>query len=120
MGSILLVEDNLEIRASLRDLLEYEGFEVHEAADGKVALDLLRAGVSPALLLLDLMMPVLDGWEVLATLRGGGPEARPQLPVVVLSGVDEAEQVASRYGLDAVAKPVDVERLLSLARRHAG
>lgn len=119
-GDVLLVEDNTEIRESLREVLELEGFGVREAENGAVALDMLQAGPAPALVVLDLMMPVLDGWEVLSTLRGDGPSARPELPVVVLSGVGDAFHVASRYGLDVVIKPAEVGRLLDLVRRYAG
>ena len=118
-GDVLLVEDNAEIREGLREVLEMEGFAVREAPDGAVALEMLRAGPTPALVLLDLMMPVLDGWEVLAILRGTGPDARPRLPVVVLSGVSEAFHVASRYALDVVIKPAEVGRLVDLVRRYA-
>lgn len=119
-ADILVVEDNPDIRESLRELLEMEGFGVREAADGASALSMLREGPEPSLVLLDLMMPIVDGWEVLAILRGAGPDARPELPVVVLSGVGEALQVAARYGLDVLLKPADVGRLLDTVRRYVG
>ena len=119
MPGILLVEDNAEIRASLREVLELEGMTVDEAGDGAQALARLRGGPAPSLLLLDLMMPVMDGWDVLEALRGSGPDARPDLPVVVVSGVGEAFSVGARYGCEVLQKPVDIGRLLDAVRRHA-
>jgi DNA-binding response OmpR family regulator len=83
---VLLVEDDLDLRDVLQDILEEEGYDVIPAADGRQALEYLRVSSSgddaPALLILDLMMPLVNGWEVLRTIDA---EPSLQLPVIVVS-----------------------------------
>ena len=110
--TILLVDDDPAIRASLSDLLIAEGFDVETAEDGQVALERLSEIGRPSLILLDLGMPRMDGWEFLSRL-GGVKERR--VPVVLLSGlgyVRDAPGVA-----DFLAKPIRPERLLECVRR---
>jgi CheY-like chemotaxis protein len=83
---VLLVEDDLETRDALEDLLEAEGFDVIPAGNGKQALEVLAfpPGNRPALVVLALDIPLVSGWQVLDSMRG-----RPELahiPVVVVSG----------------------------------
>jgi CheY-like chemotaxis protein len=106
----MVVEDDLGVREALVMLLDDLGWEVVEAGNGAVALDLLQRDPLPDLVLLDLMMPVLDGWAFLAARR---EQARLQsIPVVVLTaggmrhGVDDAEVVGW------LQKPFDVGTLL--------
>jgi CheY-like chemotaxis protein len=111
-GLVLIAEDDHEIREALEALLGEVGYRVLTAADGKQALALLRklAGSVdfPSVLLLDLMMPVMNGWEVLTELRKDPSLSR--LPVVVVSAF--ADQ-APRDGVRAVLrKPVEVGQLL--------
>jgi DNA-binding response OmpR family regulator len=112
---VLLVDDDAAIRRAVGDGLELEGFRVVPASGGKAALAALES-VRPAVMLLDLSMPDLDGLEVLERLRAGGDD----LPVCVLSARDE---VADRVrGLEAgaddyVVKPFAIEEVT--ARLHA-
>lgn len=108
MSLVLIVEDDAHIRATLLMLLESEGYDVAEAADGQQALDWLRAGGKPDLILLDLMMPVLDGWQFLAR-RAELPQA-PASPVLVLSGADIKLVPVGADGM--LKKPVSVDALL--------
>src|SRR3989442_9814042 len=87
-GPVLIVDDDDEHRPELRAALEEEGYAVIEAADGKAALDYLldRRSVHPCLILLDLSMPVMTGWELLAIIKSYVRLA--QIPVVVISGCD--------------------------------
>ncbi len=109
-GLILVVEDAREIRAPLCALLEEEGYEVQSAANGRDALELLRASsVLPNVVILDLSMPFMDGREFLTILRSDPGLAA--LPVLVASGdtgsvVPEATQI--------VRKPYQVTELLGL------
>ena len=116
-GTILLVDDDPVIRASLADLLAAEGFRVATAEDGQAALDCLSTlDSSPCLILLDLGMPRMDGWEFLARLNGKAKERR--VPVVLLSGlayIRDAPGVA-----DFLAKPIRPDRLLDCVRRFCG
>lgn len=114
---VLLVEDEASLRRVMKDLLEREGFVVHEAVDGVVALDEIDR-LAPDLVVLDLNLPRLDGYGVLSHLR-----ARPatqRLPVVVLTaqGDEESEVRVFEYGAsDYLTKPFRV-RALS-ARIHS-
>jgi len=112
-GTILLVDDDPVIRASLSDLLSAEGFEVATAEDGQAALECLSTLSRPCLILLDLGMPRMDGWEFLSRLNGKDTERR--VPVVLLSGlayIRDAPGVA-----DFLAKPIRPDRLLECVRR---
>jgi len=114
---VLVVEDNAEVRQALVALLEAEGYHVAEAVDGVSALRLLRTGaVQPCLIVLDLMMPRMSGWdfrmEQSSDLRLAG------IPVVVVSADPLASQ-AERMGAAAVlSKPADPEQFLELIGRH--
>lgn len=115
-GPILIVEDDTDIRDTLAEILEYEGFDVVPAASGQEALDRLRAGLLPGLILLDLMMPGINGWGVAGQLRQ--MPALAEVPVVVVSGVcDIKSQTASLQVDGCLAKPVEVERLLETIHR---
>lgn len=99
MADVLVVEDNPVIREMLEDWLFVNGYHVLTAAHGRAALDLLEAGASPRLILLDLRMPVMGGYEFLEQVSHT-PFA--SIPVVVrLSLVDEREAyetLPARYG----------------------
>ena|SRR5919201_5861293 len=114
---VLVVEDNAEVRQALVALLEGEGYRVVEATDGVSALRLLRTGeVQPCLIVLDLMMPRMSGWDFR---REQSNDRRfAAIPVVVLSADPLASQ-AERIGAAAVLpKPADPERFLELIGRH--
>jgi DNA-binding response OmpR family regulator len=84
--TVLLVEDDLDLRDLLQDILESEGYDVIPATDGHQALEYLRTshsvGDAPALMILDLMIPLVNGWQVLEAIRNN-PSL--QVPVVVVS-----------------------------------
>jgi CheY-like chemotaxis protein len=115
---ILLVEDDDDIRDLLSQVLAEEGYTVVGAANGLEALTYLRSdGQRPDLILLDLMMPVMDGWQFRAAQRED-----PQLaaiPVVLLTAVTEARSTAPTLrGLACVEKPVHLPRLLEVLERR--
>jgi len=106
-AKILVVEDDDDIRDSLKELLEEEGYRVDTAANGEQALNRLR-GEAPQLILLDLMMPVMDGWEFQKQLREIPSFSR--VPIIVISA-----SKFSREPLNAAAfipKPLDAGVLL--------
>ena len=120
IARILVVDDDADHLDVVRKILEEEGYFVECAADGSVALDLLLCCSLPDLILLDLMMPVMDGGRLIAELK-----ARPALvkiPVVVISGGGEHMLSSAPVSAGYLEKPVSPVRLLEtlaacLARR---
>ena len=107
--SVLVVEDDAEVRSAVAEILEMEGFAVDTAVHGQQALDKLRSGMAPNVLLLDLMMPVMNGLELLEHLRVETELRAP--PVIVLSANRGYE--AEDLGVAAVVrKPFDVDALM--------
>jgi CheY-like chemotaxis protein len=107
---VLIVEDEPDVRENLALLLELKGYRVITAGDGKQALDCIAEHGPPCLILLDLMMPVMDGWQVRAALLEDPILA--EIPVVVVSGVVDADDAVR--DLEAVAhlrKPIDLGKL---------
>jgi CheY-like chemotaxis protein len=114
-SKILIVDDDEATLTALAGLLELEGYRVEKARNGKEALERLLAG-APGLVLLDLKMPVMDGWQFL-TERAKDVSAS-QTPVVLLSGlpfIPNAPGVA-----DFLSKPIDPARVLTCVRRFCG
>jgi two-component system, chemotaxis family, chemotaxis protein CheY len=118
-GAVLIVEDDHDVRDSLSDVLQDAGFEVALAADGLEALALLRGGLRPGVILLDLMMPRMNGFEFRAAQRA--EPALAKIPVLVLTAdrrarAREAELAAEAY----LAKPADVNELIEVLARLLG
>src|SRR3954470_12387725 len=94
---VLVVDDDPDIRESVRLVLEDEGYEVEEAADGAAALALLRAATTrPDVILLDLMMPVMNGWQFRAAQLADDDLA--DIPVIVLSADSNLSEKAPTFG----------------------
>jgi DNA-binding response OmpR family regulator len=116
-GGILVVEDDTAIRETLRAILEEEGYPVAVARHGREALDQLAAGPLPHLCIIDLVMPVLNGWELCEELA-----RRPTLvglPVLLVSANSHLDERPP--GLETVQvmrKPIDFARLLAHVERH--
>jgi CheY-like chemotaxis protein len=112
---VLIVEDDADLREMMAQLLTLEGFQAATATNGREALDYLRKSPTPDLILLDLMMPVMDGWEF--SKQQQADPAIAKVPVVVLTAVDQARAKA----VNATAflnKPLDFDRLLQLVRQY--
>jgi CheY-like chemotaxis protein len=113
-ATILLVEDDADIRTSLADILTDEGYRVRTAANGSEALQQLRERDTPrpALILLDLMMPVMDGWKMREEMLKDS--ALASIPVVVLSGVIDLGHQATALGAAAyITKPFELGSLVN-------
>ena len=117
--TVLVVDDSEDIRTTIRDVLEDQGFTVACAANGRQALDmLLHDGLKPALILLDLTMPEMDGWTFRQEQQKLPRLAR--IPVVLFSGHHDAAQVAHSLNTAALmTKPLRLEGLVTLVEQLA-
>jgi CheY-like chemotaxis protein len=114
--AVLLIEDADDIREAFADVLSFAGYEVFAAADGRDALERMEAGLTPDLIVTDLMMPVMNGYEFLQAIRKRAEWAR--IPVVIVSAnrnFDEKDLGVTRV----VRKPVTVDRLIAEVARAA-
>lgn len=112
---VLVVDDDLSVLELLARVLEREGYAVRTVANGAAALRLARE-LRPRLITLDVMMPSMDGWSVLTTLKAD-PATRA-IPVVMISMVDDRQFGFALGAADFLTKPVDRERLSELLARH--
>jgi CheY-like chemotaxis protein len=106
---ILIVDDETDFRTAMREVLEGEGCTVLEAADGKAALVILQDTALPHLILLDLRMPVMNGWDFYAQLQKEPVFAA--IPVAILSAVEASRPSGVMHVLH---KPIDLPNLLGL------
>jgi len=113
--SVLIIEDDADIRELLRICLEADDYRVNTATDGLDALEQLQAGTRPALILLDLSTPRMDGEEFLQKMRAS-PFA--SIPVVIMSGHHaSARKAQALKAASCLMKPVEFEELLTTVRR---
>jgi len=113
---VLIVEDDADLREMMAQLLTLEGFQAATVANGREALEYLHSSEhKPDVILLDLMMPVMDGWEFRRKQQSDPHVA--DVPVIVLSALDQSR--ASDVAADAfLKKPLDFDRLLQLVRNY--
>jgi CheY-like chemotaxis protein len=112
---ILVVEDDEALREGLADALLLEGYRVESAENGQTALHILKAGLRPCLILLDLMMPVMDGWTFRKELMKD--PALADIPVVVMTAASAAAArgVATHTTL---WKPLQMETVVNVIQQH--
>ncbi|MCC6558323.1 MAG: response regulator [Polyangiaceae bacterium] len=128
---VLIVDDEEDVRDSLREVLEEAGYDVYCAGDGKQALELLgRADPSPGLILLDMVMPVMNGQEMLEALKQ--VHALAAIPVTIVSASKQplpstlgapggpSASSAPDPGSSYLAKPVDFDALLAIVEKTCG
>ena len=109
---VLVVDDEPQVRATVREALTFEGYDVTEAANGAEALALISQ-VRPAAIVLDLWMPVMDGWAF----RRAQLAAHPEIPVIVLSALDLSHERLDELRADALlGKPFDLDVLYDAVR----
>jgi CheY-like chemotaxis protein len=112
---VLVIEDDEGLREMMAQLLTLEGFQTATVANGQEALAYLHASSKPEVILLDLMMPVMDGWEFRRHQQAD--PALAGVPVIVLSALDQA-RAANVEAAAFLKKPLDFDRLLDLVRQY--
>jgi two-component system, OmpR family, response regulator CpxR len=113
---VLVVDDDPEIREMLRETIEDAGYPVYAAADGREALSVLETRQpTPGLILLDLMMPVMSGEEMLRALRA--VHALAAIPVAVVTGTDRDRPTGAAA---LIRKPIDLTALLRVVQQNCG
>jgi two-component system, cell cycle response regulator DivK len=116
-ASVLIAEDHPDSREALRSLLEVYGYRVHTAIDGREAIDKALA-LQPDLILMDIMMPHIDGFEATRRLRAA--ETFRQVPIIALTAMDGAREMVLAAGCDDyLGKPIDVRTFLERVRLWA-
>jgi CheY-like chemotaxis protein len=115
---VLVVEDDRELREAVGSILEEEGCSIRAASNGVEALLLLRGETRPCIILLDLMMPVMNGWQFLEQRKSDVQLG--EIPVVVMSAyLDMPGFAAPHLPVEAtLKKPLDLERLLDSVNNH--
>lgn len=115
---IMVVEDDFDIRKNLKSLLEYEGYRVELAENGRVALDMLnQAQELPKLIILDLMMPVLDGFQFRELQESISRIA--DIPVVIMTADGHTDEKRYKVGARAaLRKPASIEAILEMVKKN--
>lgn len=112
--SVLVVDDDDDIRDVLEMALVEQGYLVSQAPNGRAALEVVAQGM-PSLILLDMKMPVMNGWEFAAELGRTYPR---RAPIVVISAAEDARRRAAEIGAQAwIGKPFELNELLALVKR---
>jgi CheY-like chemotaxis protein len=114
---VLVVEDDPDIRETIAQILDEEGYAVLVAENGQAALSRLAEGPRPRLILLDLMMPIMDGLEFREQQRQDPKYA--DIPVIIVSADGNARQKATNLGAAGhIRKPVGIDELLAVVQRY--
>lgn len=123
ISTLLVIEDDADIRDTIRAVFELDGYAVETATNGLEGLAALERLGQPCVILLDLMMPVMDGWQFLERLRAHPDPELAACPVTVVSGVadhEDALALSSRYGCGLVHKPADIAGLMRIVHDRCG
>jgi len=114
---VLIVEDDAPTRDGLAAVLELEGFSVSRAENGRASLSQLQAGLRPDVIVLDLVMPVMDGLRFLKTIRATGHERIPVMVVTAVGDQVDLDNLALDIGCAVFSKTGPIEPLLEALRR---
>jgi len=105
----MIVDDDPDVLISVKKILEAEGYKVYAFNDGHECLRKLKEGKNPTLIILDVVMPIMSGWEIHRRL-GENPNWK-KIPVIFLTGriTETAEEMYDRYGITYIKKPFDIK-----------
>lgn len=112
--NILIVEDNVDIRSALVEVLNMEGHPTAEANNGRAALNYLHNNPRPSMVLLDMMMPIMNGREFLDALKK--EPGCCNIPVIIISAV--ADRVDTTGAKECIGKPMDLNNLLDVVAKY--
>ena len=118
--TVLIIDDDPPIVEGLSEFLQGEGFDVAVANDGRDALDQLRRGLRPCVIVLDLMMPVMDGWDFRHEQLKDAELSEIPVVVVTATGFSEASVKAQLGDVELVPKPPSPVHLLAAIQRCCG
>ena len=116
---VLIVEDDPDLREALAIALKDEGFSLERAGNGLEAIELLRKGLRPRLILLDLTMPIVSGWEF-RLFQQRDPELAGIPVVLITAGIYKKEDLEWIRPVEVLSKPVELSRLVKLLRERCG
>lgn len=115
-ATILVIDDDPAILFAVAEVLRMEGYAVETAGNGAIGLERLHAAI-PSLVLLDMRMPVVDGWAFARSVRARGM----RVPTVVMTAAHDAAVWAHEIGADGyIPKPFQIDELLEVVRQHVG
>jgi len=113
---VLVVDDDTDIRDSISLLLKYEGYDVSTASNGSEGFEQLKIK-RPSLILLDLMMPIMDGWQF-KTEIDLNPDLK-NIPIIVVSADGNIKNKSESIGVsEYLAKPIDIDSLLTMVKKY--
>ena len=121
--SVLLVDDDRDIREALCEVLEMEGYKVATAENGQVAINYLKQcpqNERPCVILLDLAMPVMNGAEFLAHIHMNYKAEFGDIPVIVASANLNTDPIVLKHSKARLKKPIDLDKLLETVKLHCG
>ncbi|WP_438029875.1 response regulator [Sorangium sp. So ce233] len=114
--TVLVIDDEEAIRETLQMTLELEGYEVHTAEHGRAALEALEGTLRPNVILVDLMMPIMNGWEFIAAVM---QDCRlSTIPILVLTAFPE--RAGALPARSVLSKPISLDALLAVVHHHCG
>ena len=115
---ILLIDDEPDLRQTLAEFLEDEGYTVTQAENGKLGLELLSAGATPQLILLDYMMPVMDG-KTFCTEIQKDEKLNGKFPIVLLTAARIEQTLVENMKLsEQLSKPINIPVFLDVVKKY--
>lgn len=116
--TILVIEDDIYMLDAIRTILEDENYKIFTAENGKAALEILKTNPHPDLILLDMVMPEMNGWDFAAAYK---EIYKKRAPIVVITGAADVAQRAQDVGAEAwLAKPYEIQDIIQMVGRFSG
>lgn len=116
-ADILLIDDEPDLRECISELLESEGYKVNQAENGKVALEKLKSGQIPRIIVLDYMMPVMDGKTFCE--NAAKDQQLSSIPIILLTAANVPTETTAEMAVSVkLEKPIDIEKFLNAVRSY--